>query len=158
MKDLLGAHKVIALDSCIWIYHLENHPEYAALTRQVLEAVEGGSCQAVSSELTLLEILVRPLQKELQDVADEYELLLSSFPNFSLEPISKDIILQAAKIRACHGLRTPDAIVTATAIAAGASLLVTNDRHLSKVPGIQVFCLGDYLGGKSRKDLNNDKR
>lgn len=144
MKDLLGAHKVIALDSCIWIYHLENHPEYAALTRQVLEAVEGGSCQAVSSELTLLEILVRPLQMELQDVADEYELLLSSFPNFSLEPISRDILLQAATLRARQGLRTPDAIVSATAMAAEATLLVTNDRHLSRVQGIQVACLSDY--------------
>lgn len=158
MKDLLGAHKVIALDSCVWIYHLENHPDYATLTRQVLEAVEGGSCQAVSSELTLQEILVRPLQMELQDVADEYELLLSGFPNLSLKPINREILLQAATIRASHGLRTLDAIVSATARAAGATLLVTNDRHLSKVPGIQVFCLGDYLGGKNRKDLNNDKR
>jgi len=144
MKDLLGAHKVIALDSCIWIYHLEKHPEYAALTRQVLEAVEGGSCRAVSSELTLLEILVRPMQMELQDVADEYELLLSGFPNLSLEPISRDILLQAATIRARHGLRTPDVIVAATAIAAEATLLVTNDRHFSKVPEIQIACLSDY--------------
>jgi uncharacterized protein len=145
MKDLLSAHKVIALDSCVWIYHLEKHPEYAALTKQMLEAVEGGSCRAVSSELTLLEILVRPLQLELQDVADEYELLLSSFPNFSLDPISRDILLQAATLRARHGLRTPDAIVLATAMAAEATLLVTNDRHFSKVPGIQVTCLSDFL-------------
>jgi predicted nucleic acid-binding protein len=120
----------------------------------VLEAVEGGSCQAVSSELTLQEILVRPLQMELQDVADEYELLLSGFPNLSLMPINREILLQAATIRASHGLRTLDAIVSATARAAGASLLVTNDRHLSKVPGIQVFCLNDYLGGNNRKDVN----
>jgi predicted nucleic acid-binding protein len=144
MKDLLSAHTVIALDSCVWIYHLEKHPEYATLTRQVLEAVEGGCCRAVSSELTLLEILVRPLQMELQDVADEYELLLSSFPNVTLEPISRDILLQAATLRARHGLRTPDAIVSATAMAAEATLLVTNDRHLSRVPGIQVACLSDY--------------
>lgn len=144
MKELLGNHKIIALDSCVWIYHLKKHPEYATLTRQLLETVEGGSCRAVSSELTLLEILVRPLQMELQDVADEYELLLSSFPNFSLEPISRDILLQAATIRARQGLRTPDAIVSATAMAAEATLLVTNDRHLSRVQGIQVACLSDY--------------
>ena len=145
MKDLLGDHKVIALDSCVWIYHLERHPEYATLARQVLEAVEGGSCRAVSSELTPLEILVRPLQLELQDVADEYELLLSSFPNLTLEPISRDILLQAATLRARHGLRTPDSIVSATAMAAEATLLVTNDRHLSRVPGMQVTCLSDFL-------------
>ena len=144
MKEILDGHKNIALDSCVWIYHLENHPGYAALTRQVLEAVEGGSWRAVSSELTLLEILVRPLQLSLPDVADEYELLLSSFPHLSLDSISRDILLQAAEIRALHGLRTPDAIVVATAIAAGATLLITNDRHFSRVSGIQVSCLSEY--------------
>ena len=144
MKRLLGEHKIIALDSCIWIYHLENHPDYVSLTSQVLEAVEGGICKAVSSELTLLEILVRPLQLDLSDVADEYELLLSSFPHLSLKPISRDILLRAAEIRAGHGLRTPDAIIVPTAMAAEATLLVTNDHHFSRVPGIQVACLADY--------------
>jgi predicted nucleic acid-binding protein len=111
----------------------------------MLEAVEGGICRAVSSELTLLEVPVRPLRMELQDVADEYELLLSSFPNLSFEPIGKDNLLLAPTIRVRHGLRTPDAIVTTTAMTAGATLLVTNDRHLSKVSGIQVACLADYL-------------
>lgn len=145
MRDLISSHHIIALDSCVWIYHLENHPEYASLTKQVLEAVEAGTCKAVASELTLPEILVRPLQLDLPDVADEYELLLTSFPHFSLDPISRDILLHAANIRAHHGLRTPDAIVAATALAAQATLLLTNDRHLSKIPGIQVACLADYL-------------
>lgn len=144
MRDVIGGHHIIALDSCVWIYHLENHPDFASLTRQVLEVVEAGTCKAVASELTLLEILVRPLQLDLPDVADEYELLLTSFPHFSLNPISRDILLSAANMRARHGLRTPDAIVMATALAANATLLITNDRHLSRVPGIQVACLADY--------------
>jgi hypothetical protein len=37
MKELFGNHKVIALDSCVWIYHLEKHPEYTSLIRQVFE-------------------------------------------------------------------------------------------------------------------------
>ena len=145
MKEVLASHEVIAIDSCVWIYHLENHPDYAALTKQVLETVENGTCRALSSELTLLEILVRPHRLDLQDVADEYELLLSNFPNFSLQAITRDTLLAAARIRACHGLRTPDAILAATAAAAGATLLVTNDRRFLEVPGIQVVCLADHL-------------
>ena len=38
----------------------------------------------------------------------------------------------------------PDAIVAAAAPAAQATLLLANNRHLSKVPGIQVACLADY--------------
>jgi hypothetical protein len=35
-----------------------------------------------------------------QDVADEYELLLSYFPNLDLESVSKEVLLGAAALRA----------------------------------------------------------
>jgi predicted nucleic acid-binding protein len=79
------------------------------------------------SELTLLELTVRPLQLARQDVADEYELLLSYFPNVELEPVSREILLDAAALRARHRLRTPQAILLATGIRCAATAAVTND-------------------------------
>jgi hypothetical protein len=37
-------------------------------------------------------------------------LLLGYFPNLELKPVSRDILLEAAALRAHHRLRTPDAI------------------------------------------------
>jgi hypothetical protein len=37
-------------------------------------------------------------------------LLLEYFPNLELKPVSRDILLEAAALRARHRLRTPDAI------------------------------------------------
>ena len=91
----------------------------------------------------LLELLVAPLKKGAQDIADEIELALTHFPHLRLAPITRAVLLSAAQIRARYGLRTPDAIMLATAFDAGATLAVTNDRAWTKVEGIEVLLLRD---------------
>jgi len=81
-----------------------------------IQTLEDGRFRGVASELTLLELTVRPLQLGRQDVTDEYELLLSYFPNLDLAPVSKEVLLGAAALCARHRLRTPDSILLATAI------------------------------------------
>ena len=140
---LLRRHKRIALDTSVLIYHLEGHPLYDGQTSALLDAIQGGSCQGVVSELSLLELLVMPLRKEQPDVADEYEILLTNFPNLTLAPLTRGVILTAAALRARHGLKTPDALIIATALEQKATLLVTNDRAWRRVPGIEIHCLSD---------------
>jgi predicted nucleic acid-binding protein len=146
VKTVLARHSVIALDTSIWIYHFENHPDYLPVTTEILNAVEQGALRAVASELTILEIIVRPLKLELYDAADDYEILLSEFPNLALLPVTRSILRHAATLRASYGLRTPDAIIVATALAGNATLLVTNDKALKKLKEIEVFCLEDLMG------------
>jgi predicted nucleic acid-binding protein len=145
MRKLIGAHQRVALDTSIWIYHLEAHSEYLPLTTKILNAVSKGRCKAIVSELSLLEIVVRPLQLGLEDVADEYETLLTHFPHVQLVPVSRQILFKAAVLRARHGIRTPDAIILATGIVCGATRVITNDKEWKKVDGIDVVYLGDFL-------------
>jgi predicted nucleic acid-binding protein len=71
---------------------------------------------------------VRPLQLGRQDVADHYEVLLDFFPHPEPVPVPREILLDAAALRARRKLRTPDAIQLATGLRAGATLAVTNDK------------------------------
>jgi predicted nucleic acid-binding protein len=140
-----GAHKRVLIDSAVWIYHLEAHVEFAAPAGRIIERLEAGTFTGIASELTLLELTVRPLQLGRQDVADEYELLLSHFPNLELQPISREILLAAASLRARLRLRTPDAIQIATGLTAGATLVVTNDEAWRAVPAIEALILSDLI-------------
>ena len=133
------------LDTSIWIYHFEQHPQFAAAAGKIIESLEEGKFRAVASELTLLELTVRPLQLGRQDVADDYEVLLDYFPNFELEPISRDILLEAAALRARQRLRTPDAIQIATGLRTGATLAVTNDEGWRNFPLIETVILSDLI-------------
>ena len=51
----------------------------------------------------------------------------------------------AAQLRAIHGLRTPDALQLAAALAARCPVFITNDRRLSQIPGLRILQLRDYL-------------
>jgi predicted nucleic acid-binding protein len=136
-----GDHQLVLLDTTVWIYHLEQHPEFGAAAGKIIAALRAGTILGVSSELTLLELTVKPLRLERQNVADEYELLLSNFPNLTLEPISRDILLRAASLRASHRLRTPDAIQLATGLEVGATLAITNDAGWRNIPGVETMML-----------------
>jgi predicted nucleic acid-binding protein len=135
----------VLIDTSIWIYHFEQHPQLAAAAGKIIESLEEGEFRGVASELTLLELTVKPLQLGRQDVADDYEVLLDYFPNFELEPISREILLEAAALRARQRLRTPDAIQIATGLRTGATLAVTNDEGWRDFPLIETIILTDLI-------------
>lgn len=142
---MLGRHRKVLIDSSVWIYHFEQHPEFSPAASRLIEALEESRFSAVVSELTLLELTVRPLQLGRQDVADEYELLLSHFPNVNLVPVSRQVLLDAAALRARFRFRAPDAILLATGIRCSATAAVTNDKtwREAESAGIQVILLSD---------------
>lgn len=143
ITNLLKKHHVIALDTCLWIYHFEQHPAYSKSVEQILTSVAKGQCKAVASELVLLELITGPLKLGRQDVADEYETLLTHYPGLTLMPITRNILLEAANIRALYGFRTPDAIILSTAKEYGATLVVTNDQSWSKFSDLTMLCLSE---------------
>ena len=143
LASALAGHRLIALDTSVWIYHFEGSAAYGQAADSVLEAISQGRIGAVASELVLLELLVAPLKKGAQDVADEIELTLLHFPNLQLAPVTRAVLVRAAEIRARYGLRTPDAIMLATAVESGATLAVTNDAAWRKVEEVEVLLLRD---------------
>jgi predicted nucleic acid-binding protein len=144
-RDFPRPHKLVLIDTTVWICHFEHHARFGPAAGKVIERLEAGRFRGVASELTLLELTVRPLQLGRQDVADEYELLLSHFPNLELAPVTREILLLAAGLRARHRLRTPDAIQVATAIQSGATLAITNDDAWRTLPVIETVILSDLI-------------
>ena len=140
-----GSHKRVLIDTSVWIYHFEQNPKLAVPAGRIIESLEAGKFRGIASELTLLELTVRPLQLGRQDVADDYEILLGYFPNLELQPISREVLLEAAALRARHRLRTPDAIQIATGVRYGATLAVTNDQGWRDQSVIETVILSDLV-------------
>ena len=110
----------------------------------VLRQVTTGDCRGISSELTLLELQIAPIRQGRDEIAGEYEILLDNFPNLTLQPVDRNVLHRAVRLRARYSLKTPDAIILATGLEFGASLAMTNDKQWKRVKGIQVVCLADY--------------
>jgi predicted nucleic acid-binding protein len=134
-------HQRVLIDTSVWIYHFEQNSTFGEAAGHVIEQLEAGKFRGIASELTLLELIVKPLQLGRQDAADDYETLLSYFPNLELEPISRAILLDAAALRARYRLRTPDAIQLATGLHSGATLAITNDEAWQRIAGIETLLL-----------------
>ena len=66
--------------------------------------------------------------------------------NHVLLPISRDILHEAARLRAnISGLKTPDAIHAATALLHGCTLFVSNDVGFRRVPNLPLVLLDDIV-------------
>ncbi len=146
---LLGAflrrHGRIALDTSVFIYQLEANARYADLTDEVFSWLERPNHAAVTSTITMAELLVQPYRFSDEKQVDEFYGLLSTYPNLKWIPPTLEIADQAARIRAIHGLRTPDALQAATAIQSKASGLVTNDSVFERLSEFETLILDSGL-------------
>ena len=130
--------KVLALDTNIFIYHFEENPAYAAFTEELFDKIESGRVRAVTSALTLHEILTGARKAGNPELASLYRNLLGSFPNLHFVAFDVTVADISSDLRARYGLRTPDAIQVATAIHQRAEAFVTNDEGLRRVKEIKV--------------------
>jgi predicted nucleic acid-binding protein len=136
----------VALDTVVFIYLIEEHPRYLPALAPVFGAIDTGRLNAVTSSLTLLEVLIVPYRNGDRALADRYERILTQGRGLELRAIDRAQLRAAALLRAAHrGIRTPDALQLAAAFASGCSTLLTNDRELPSMPGLNVLQLRNYL-------------
>lgn len=133
----------IALDSAIFIYFIERHPEWLSIVRPIFHLAADGERDLVTSELSLAEVLVVPYRIGDFALAERYEALLTRSRRVSVVPIDRPLLRAAAQLRARYGLKTPDALQIAAALASGSTSFVTNDRRLPKIPGLRILQLRD---------------
>jgi predicted nucleic acid-binding protein len=145
LRSLLRRHRRIALDSSIFIYQLDANPRYLPLAGAVFLALEAAAHTAVTSTVTWTELLVPAYRSSEQKRISQYIGLFSTFPH--LEWIAPDLVIAdlAARLRASHDLKTPDALQAATAIQSGATLFITNDRVFRRIPNFHSLILNDQL-------------
>ena len=100
--------------------------------RPLFKAVQDSEIRLVTSSITLVEVLVQPIQRGRLDLAEQYRDVLTNTKGIQLVPVSERIAEHAATLRAQHRLRTPDAIQLATAKISGAAAFITNDEQFAK--------------------------
>jgi len=92
-----------------------------------MTAMNTGEIIVVTSELTLAEVLVKPLKDQNPAIQHAYRAFLAPTPVLEVVPISRDILEEAAQWRATTKLKLPDAIHLATALRSKCDSFLTND-------------------------------
>lgn len=147
MVDSSDSKKVkkIAIDTNIFIYVFEQSVEFGEKSKELLEKVEAGIFSAVASSVSLTEILVKPIREKDISLEKQYKLLFNHFPNLTIVSIDNLVASQAAYLRGIYGIKTPDALIVASAIIANAEVLITNDDRLAQIKEIKCVSVDDFL-------------
>ncbi|HSW43376.1 MAG TPA: type II toxin-antitoxin system VapC family toxin [Patescibacteria group bacterium] len=143
--ELCDRHRRIALDSNLLIYLFEVGGPGSRAVQRLLDAAEAGSGSLVVASLALAEISVYPAAIDNAVMAERYADAIRSVPRLDVVPLTAEIALEAGLMRGRHGHSLPDAIHLATAVRAGASVFVTNDRRLRAIPRLEVVQLADLV-------------
>lgn len=103
-----------------------------------VEGIERSRIKAFTSELTLAECLVKPMADRNADTVAAYLTFLDGRPELPVLPVSRAILLEAARLRAETGIKLPDAIHMATASAANCDVFLTNDRGVRAAAKMKI--------------------
>ncbi len=144
--EKLKSFSTVGLDTTVFIYHFEKNPVYLQRTLELFDSIEKGEHLGVTSTITLLEIIVRPLSQGQVDIARKYEVLLINFPNLKIIGLDRDIVRQAARLRAEYHIGTQDALQVSAGLIHGANVFITNDRRLERLHDkLDVIILDDFI-------------
>ncbi len=130
-------YRRIGIDTNVLIYYIEEHPFFLGKIEPLIDRIVRGEAVGITSYVTLLELLVKPLKEKRFDLVEQYKTILTS--RLEMVPLDETVSLKAAELRAKYGIRTPDAIQMASVISKNGDVFVTNDERLDKIDEIKVL-------------------
>lgn len=145
LADALGSGPV-GLDTAAFVYYIEENPRYLPFLEHLFRRIDAGELHAVTSGVTLLEVLVVPYRSGDTELAERYEALLTRSRGLVFRDLDRPLLRAAARLRAVTGMKTPDALQVAAALGGRCSTFVTNDRRIPQPPGLRVLQLDDLVG------------
>ena len=135
----------ICIDTAPFIYFIEKNPKYLSMLRPFFAEINAGKIDALTSTITLLEVLVLPFKTKNESLAEKYRDILLYAEGLTTFEIFHEVSELSSKLRAKYSIRTPDAIQIAVGIIYGADAFLTNDSSLKKVNDIRTVILEDFL-------------
>ncbi len=134
-------YRRIGLDTNVIIYYIEEHPVFLEKVEPLIDRIVEGKAIGITSYVTLLELLVKPIKEERFDLVELYKTILMT--QLEMVPLDESVSLKAAELRAKYGIKTPDAIQLASVISKNGDVFITNDVRLDAVEEIKVLTLRD---------------
>lgn len=145
ISAMLRKYRFVGLDTMGFIYHFEKNEIYQPFTIALFNSIESGVIKAVTSIITLLEVLVKPKKEENKNLIEEYKFIFQTFPNLKIIYLDEKIADVASSLRAKYNIKTPDAIQVASAILSGAKAFVTNEPSLKRIDNLDIIIMKEML-------------
>jgi predicted nucleic acid-binding protein len=137
--------KTVFFDTATFIYVFENKLPYKELLAPVFLAVDAGTIHAVSSLITVVEVLSKPYKFQQWNLIKIYREIFGRLSKITVLPLTLETADLAAQFRGKHNLKTPDAIQWATATLHNVDYFLTNDKEFKVLNDDRVLIVDEYL-------------
>ena len=124
--------RTIYLDTNIIVYAIEGKNPWSDLLRELFYAIDARAIHTFTSELTLAEVLAKPLELGAINLVATYEELLASESVVRVIPIDRPILRSAAELCGRMRVKLADAIHVSTALQIGCKFMLTNDEQFGQ--------------------------
>lgn len=134
---------MVFLDASAIIYLLEGAADIRQAARETLVGLSQRQAdQAIAvSSLSLLECRVHPMRHGDDDRLAIFESFFDD-PGLFIVELDRNVIDRATRLRAQHGIRTPDALQAASCFELDRDApFVTVDRDFRRIPGLDVHLI-----------------
>jgi predicted nucleic acid-binding protein len=128
------------LDASALIYLLEGEATWAgAVQRELMQLAEREPTLSIAlSRLSMLECRVGPQRRGDQESLDRFDGFFAQ-PELVWVELESRVIELATRLRAHHGLRTPDALQAASCLQlGGAAVMLTGDAEFQRVSALRL--------------------
>ncbi|MHB8376582.1 MAG: type II toxin-antitoxin system VapC family toxin [Dehalococcoidia bacterium] len=140
--EATAGFRIVALDTNACIYYLRGEAPLADLLAPLMERAAAGSLNIALSALVQLELLVRPYRMGDPMLIRRVLQFTERHAGIVTYPITRDVVLVTAQIRAMLRLKAPDALIAGSASVCGAEVVIGNDgdfERLNQADGIQLL-------------------
>lgn len=134
---------MVFLDASAVIYLLEGEPGIRQAAREVLAytAAKSPETGVAVSSLSLMECRVHPIRNEDGRRLETFDDFFGD-PGLVIVDLDRNVIDRATRLRAQHGIRTPDALQAASCLEIHPDTsFVTGDRDFRRVPDLNVHLI-----------------
>lgn len=126
------------LDANIVNYMIEGTEPFRARLGQLTDALDAGHLTAVTSELTIAEVMVKPFASADDKFIRSYRQLLGDSSALEMIPVSRAIIEESAMLRASMGGTLADGIHVATATVSKCLYFISEDAGIKAPSGLKL--------------------
>lgn len=145
LLETLKKLQPVFLDTSCFIYTMENNPKYNLMTKLVLNAITDKKIKAITSVITLAEVLRKPFENNDLLLAQMYHSVFTQTTNLETIELDTKLSINAAKIAADYKFKLPDSYQFAVAEKKGCKSFLTNDKGLKRFKGLEIVILDELV-------------
>lgn len=138
-EDLNGA--TVYIDTNVFIYFLDGRKPFVSMVSPFLESVLNGDIVGFTGQAVIAETLVQPYKLENDFLVERFKAFFYQPDFLTLLDHDAACFELAAKISGKKGMKLVDSLHFATALQAGCQYLITHDKGMKSVEGIEIFRL-----------------